>query len=564
MKKSLPFIAILFFSFSMFSQMTLVPGQSVQGLIPNETVKANEDVGFAFYYSENFSTEIYVIENGLAEEVVWEDSTQNFNPSFRGQLGDKYYFFSVFENDGFLYEYDHITKDTRKIPLPANYSCQNLQLLTDELDGKIHFACGMVANGDKAILSFDGTSFESFATPQNHSIFNENYLYSEAMDKIFIWYYDGSETKLYSFDGNELNHIPNPSNDMVPGVHAALYNNQILLPYVTTVDGNDFIFSLYKYENSNLVEIPGFPSSVFHEIEFYEKENKVYISLNNTYDLTSSLFEYDGSSLSEIGISSYYAPTFLTEFDGKDIFSFFDLSLNKATLQSYTGGSLEEITFSQNVFDYYSGATILNNKLYLGAFNNSGPELNELLRLNPGENQLEIVSNLPEDANYLNFQLKANENFLIHILQENGENKLYAQNMDEQFFLLDPDSYSLDRFLFQLGNKTYFSFFDSEWISHVFVWDGVLNTPIFNESQNDIVFHPNPATDFITAEMPSNYSSSTMEVSIFSIDGKMISKQEFQNTGSQLEISLENLGKGIYILELKSQSTFLRKKILKK
>ena len=567
MKKHLLLIPFLFLSLNIFSQMTLVPGQPNVSLYFNKSVKANENIGFAFYYPEENQSSIFVFANGLAEEITWEDTPSFFNPYYRGQLGDKYYFFSSFDNDSFLYEYDHISKNTRKIAFPEDYTCNGLKLLTDKLNGKIHLACGMSDNGDIGILSFDGTSFESFDSPQNFSIYRDDFLFVDSMDEIFIWYYEDGRhnngAQLYSFDGTNLIHIPNPSNEVISGRYGVPFENHILLPYVTHVADEDYIYSLYKYENSNLVEIPGLPATVFHDIHFFSKEEKVYIALDNHDDYTSVLYEYDGNMLSEVLISPYYFPTFLIEFDGKDIFSLYDNTNNKAILNAYVEGSFEEVNVPEHPL-YYNFAGILDSKLYLGAYHTRPPyDVTDLYSLTLGANEMESVPSLPEDTNYRYFQRKPNNNFLIHILGENEENTLYAQNTDENFQRLDPDNLVLVQFEFQLGEKVYYSYRDNDWVSKMYVWDGVLSTPDFNQSQNDITIHPNPATGFILVDVPNNLMSENLEVNLFSIDGKMISKQEFKNTGSQIEISLENLVKGIYILELKTISATIRKKLVK-
>ena len=385
----------------------------------------------------------------------------------------------------------------------------------------------MSGNGDKAILSFDGTSFESFDSPQNFSIFQEDFLFADAINKIFIWYYEGGNhnngSQLYSFDGSNLSHIPNPSNDMISGRFGVPFGDHILLPYMTHVDGIDYIYSLYKYEGSNLVEIPGFPATVFHEIQLYSKEDKVYIALDNYADSTSVLYEYDGNSLSEISISSFYSPNFLTEFDGKDIFSLFDTSTNKSILHSYEGGSFDEITVPEYA-SYYNFGGILNNNLYLGSYNTTAYGTTDLYSLTPGDTEMHSVSSLPSGTIYRNFQLKPNNDFLIYVLEENEENTLYAQDTNEQFQKLDPDNHILDSFEFQLGDKVYYSYWDSDWTSKMWVWDGVLSTPDFNQSQSNIILHPNPTTNNVFAELPNELTSQDLEISLISIDGKVISK----------------------------------------
>ena len=567
MNKHLLLLAILLLSLNMFSQMTLVAGQSEQGIMSDKSVKANDNIAFAFYYTNEYKPDVYVFENGLAEEVVWEDTPSDFNPHYLGQIGDKYYFFSTFGDDGFLYEYDHISKNTRKISFPDAYLCQRTILLTDEMNEKIYFTCGMSSHGDTAILSFDGANFEIFDSPQNFSLINDGFLFAENLDEILIWYYeDGTHNngaQLYTFDSVDLTHISNPSNEMISGRMGTSFQNHILLPYITRVNDNDFIYSLYKYEGSSLVEIPGLSTAIFHEIQLYSKEDKVYIALNNYLDFSAALYEYEGNNLSEISISSFSNPKFLTEFDGKDIFSMIDNSIHKSILQAYNGSSFEEITVPENA-SVYSFAGILNNKLFLGAYDNTGEWISDLYSLSLGETEMQSVSTLPENVDYINFQLKPNSDFLMQVFKENDEFTLYAQNTNEHFQKLDPYNRSLDSFEFQLGDKIYCSFYDSDWISEVFVWDGVLSTPDFNQSQNEIVIHPNPATDFILLEVPNTLKTQNLELSLFSIDGKLIKNQHQENTGSQIEISLENLTNGVYILELKAETTIIRKKLVKK
>lgn|SRR5690554_1108940 len=128
--------------------MTLVSGQPDLSLIEERLVKVNEDLAFLTYYGEqNQAKKLYILEGNQAEEIVWTDTPSNFNPYYRGQLDNKYYFFSIFGQDGLLYEYNHTTRSTRKIPFPPGYACASTNLLTDNLNGKIYFACGMQRNG---------------------------------------------------------------------------------------------------------------------------------------------------------------------------------------------------------------------------------------------------------------------------------------------------------------------------------------------------------------------------------------------------------------------------------
>src|SRR5699024_6547607 len=103
-----------------------------------------------------------------------------------------------------------------------------------------------------------------------------------------------------------------------------VFDDHVIIPYVEEVIDLDDIFYLYKYDGSNLVEITGTPSAIFHGIQVYEGVNKLYISFSNYATLNSTLYEYDGNSLNEILSSPYYEPRLLTKFNGKDIFSLYN------------------------------------------------------------------------------------------------------------------------------------------------------------------------------------------------------------------------------------------------
>lgn len=526
-----------------------------------KSIKINENLAFAFYYAEENEAQVYVFENGVAEGILWADAPSNFNPYYRGQLGDKYYFYSVFGDEGFLYEYDHSTNSTRKISLPYVY--HNIRLFTDKLNGKIYLYCSKSIN-DEEILSFDGNDFEVFDSPSGYSIFRDEFLFSEPLNEILIWYEELGNTnngaKLYTFDGSTLTSIPNPSNDLIPGAYGVPFGNNVILPYVNRLNNTDQIFSLYKYEGSNLVEIPGLPNEEFYDIQIFNKENKLYIGLYN--NLTSVLYQYDGNSISEISTPPFYYPQFLTEYDGKDMFSFFDNDLNYARLYSYDGASFEEITAPQYEGYIYFGG-ILNDKLYLGYYNSTN-ETSNLLSYIAGDAEVQTVINVPETNSYSVFYRKPNENYLIQAFKENDDYALYAQNANEQFQKLDPEDHLFDRIEFQLGDKTYISYYDSEYVSQIFVWDGTLTTPDFNSVKNDIIIFPNPFTKDISIGIPNELNSQSLEISLFSIDGKIIKKQSLEDKSSQIQLSLETLISGIYILEVKGETTIIRKKIIKK
>lgn len=559
-------ILITLLSFNMFSQMTLVPGQPERSIYDsNRTIKANDNIGFVFFYSDVAESEVYLLEDGYAEAIVWTDTPSNFNPFYKGQLGEKYYFFNVYGSDGLLYEYDHSSSNTRKIPLPSDHTCDNTRLLIEGLNGKLYYACGTWHYGDSGILSFDGNNFEYFESPPNHFILGLDHLYVESLNQVIIWYEEGGPdnlgAKVHTFDGSSVAPLTNPTEDMTSARFGVHFEDYVLLPYIEFIGDNDGIYYLYKYDGSDLVEIPGLPSTVFHNMRFFKKDEKVYIALDNYDNLSSSLYEYDGNRIVEVFNSTYFNPQFITEFDGKDFFSLADMNLVSTDLYSYDGNTIEKINGPSAELPIRFGG-IINNTLQLVYYDNLSEE-SRLFSYSSGDSEVHSVLNMPQEVAYGNFQFDYN-NFLLHTFRVTNESFLYTQHESEQFGNIDPENHVVDRFELQLGNKIYYSYYNDSWKSHLYVWDGILDTPNFDMPQNDIVVHPNPAIDIVNLEIPKTLTSQNLELSLLSIDGKMIKKQSWENNNSQLQISLENLVSGIYILELKGETSVIRKKIVKK
>lgn len=566
MKNLLCLLLVTLLSFNMFSQMTLVPGQPENSIYDsNRSIKANENIGFVFYYSDVGESEVYLLEGGHAEEIVWTDTPSNFNPFYKGQLEDKYYFFNVYGSDGFLYEYDHSSSNTRKIPLPSEHTCENTRLLIEGLNGKLYFACGMFQYGDSGILSFDGDNFEYFESPPNHFIMGLDHLFVEPLNKVIIWYEEGgSQTlgaRVHTFDGSSVTPLPNPTENMTSGRFGVPFDDHVLLPYIEFAGDYNGVYYLYKYDGSNLVEIPGFPSTIFNDIRYFKKDEKVYFALDDYANLTSSLYEYDGNSIVEVFNSTYYNPQFISEFDGKDFFSLADTNLESTDLYSYDGSTLEKITGPAAEMPIKFGG-ILDNKLQLVYYDNISEE-QKLYSYNPSDSEVHIVPDMPQEVAYRSFQLDYN-NLLLHSFKMDYDSFLYTQNGTNEFRNIDPENHVVDRFELQLGNKVYYSYYNDSWVSQLFVWDGVLNTPNFDYSQIDIAIHPNPTLDMVNLEIPKTLTSQNLDLSLFSIDGKMVKKQSLKNHNSQIQFSMENLRSGIYILEVKGETSIFRKKIVKK
>lgn len=135
--------------------------------------------------------------------------------------------------------------------------------------------------------------------------------------------------------------------------------------------------------------------------------------------------------------------------------------------------------------------------------------------------------------------------------------------MNDQFWDLDPQNYYYTSIDFQLGNTMFFTYYNTNY-PEFFMWDGLLNTPNYSQSLKDIVVFPNPVSENVIVDVPNELSLQNAEINIYSIDGKMVYQQAIKSNNSQLEIPLDELKSGIYILELKAEDRNIRTKIIKK
>lgn len=562
MKKYLLLISFAFLSFKMFSQLIPVPGQDIiHGF--SESIKANDSLAFyKIYYSS--IERVYALYGNQLTEISWSNAPTSFKVEYMGNLNDKYYFFDNYNyNNGMLYEYDHNSKSTRTISFPASYPCKYIHLLSDEFNNKIYYSCGMNTYGDTAILSFDGNVFDVFPIPTDYIIMSANSYFASEIDEILMWFSkkSGFDNKLYSFDGTNLTHIPNPQNSFITFKREIVFDDHVIIPYVEEVIDLDYIFYLYKYDGSNLVEITGTPSAIFHGIQVYEGVNKLYISFSNYATLNSTLYEYDGNSLNEILSSPYYEPRLLTNFNGKDIFSLYNPTSDRASLFVYDGNTFEEISGPPDTGIIWFGGQ-MNNKLYL-SYVDVFTETAELYSYTIGDTQVQLVPNLPADVTFRAFAKKFNDYLIYRFEDVNGLTTLFAKDVNDQFWDLDPKNYYYTSIDFQLGNTMFFTYYNTNY-PEFFMWDGLLNTPNYSQSLKDIVVFPNPVSENVIVDVPNELSLQNAEINIYSIDGKMVYQQAIKSNSSQLEIPLDELKSGIYILELKAEDRNIRTKIIKK
>ena len=85
-------------------------------------------------------------------------------------------------------------------------------------------------------------------------------------------------------------------------------------------------------------------------------------------------------------------------------------------------------------------------------------------------------------------------------------------------------------------------------------------TGINSVSQNETIkIYPNPSSDFINLDL-SNSDTKVLSIKISTIQGQIISEQIITNLIEH--ISVANLSKGIYVLQLNSDKGILTQKII--
>lgn len=554
MKKLLLFFICAFLGFYAYPQLTLVPGQPADWSI-KETIKVKDNL--AFIFTTNYK--VFTFDGYAFEEIDWNTTSPFFLIEYYGAINNKYYF----KGDD-LYEYDPVTKNVQIIPMPSGYPCKSSKLFANDVGNSIWFNC-IEGSQDKAILAYDGTSFNTFDIPQNHSSHYFKFMYSSDLNQVLIWYHvnHSAEPVLYSFDGNTLKQIPKPNTDFKLKWPGDLYDNQVILTYEGYNEDNKPAYLLYKFDGTNLTEIPGLQKA-YSQRSFAKAANKLYLFTYNQISDGMALYEYDGSVFSLVldesytySISQYYG-----EMDGKEMFSMYTQPpLNEITLFSYDGTDFQEI-LGANDYQLLMYAGKIDDKMFLN-YRNSSYQY-DLYSYTAGDSQVEPVTNFPTGYIFTELLAEYDDFLLYHLRDANNVYKLFSYDETNQFMDIQPNNHSFREVEFELNNKIYLSLYDQiDRRQRLFVMDATLNTPDNNFTSN-MVLYPNPVTDYAFIEIPQGATSQKFEVSVVSIDGKSVYKQSVTSADAALKIDLNSIKSGIYIVELKGGDVTLRTKLIKK
>lgn len=80
--------------------------------------------------------------------------------------------------------------------------------------------------------------------------------------------------------------------------------------------------------------------------------------------------------------------------------------------------------------------------------------------------------------------------------------------------------------------------------------EDVQTSSVKPEFRTKIKAYPNPATDKITIETPDITKDSDIEVSLISVDGKVILKKRYDSSNEQIIVECSDIQKGIYVLNM--------------
>jgi hypothetical protein len=79
---------------------------------------------------------------------------------------------------------------------------------------------------------------------------------------------------------------------------------------------------------------------------------------------------------------------------------------------------------------------------------------------------------------------------------------------------------------------------------------------------NNIGVYPNPFTNHIEISLPTNYDGN-LGIAIYGIDGQLLSRTSKKQVGAKTILALDDLPKGMYMLEIKTDKGLVSKKIVK-
>ncbi|MGO4771669.1 T9SS type A sorting domain-containing protein [Flavobacterium sp. W22_SRS_FK3] len=376
----------------------------------------------------------------------------------------------------------------------------------------------------------------------------------------YLIYENSNYSGLYIYDLNTsaTTQIFSPNNRSFYRLGATYYDNTTKAlyfrsQYITT----GVYYGFYKYIPSTkaITEIVG--RNVVTGSEIYQQRDEIakvnenlvflmkdtdyklkYFSVNLTTGTLNSSFTFNTNTIYDISVNDLMV---------------FDNTVYLTTDKVYTSdGVLTPIeTNYQSFFEYSSGYSIdivyFNNEAYLQQ--NSSQYGSELFKYNPILHQKELVKDITVGTGH-SFVSNISggylyKNRLLYVVNTGPlAYSIYATDgsSDGTVGIIGNDKFvTMGRLLTDDDNSNIYFYGDDGTKKGLFTLKyNFLSTEDFSKDKK-ITFYPNPAKSDI------NFTETMLEIKVIDLNGKIL--KTAKNTNS---LSIENLSKGVYLLEIKT------------
>ncbi|CAL2088980.1 ELWxxDGT repeat protein [Tenacibaculum sp. 190524A05c] len=418
-----------------------------------------------------------------------------------------------------------------------------------------------------------GTEIVAQVTPEGKLTVSNNLLFFVAGNNTNgkeLWKSDGTEA------GTEMVKDINPgtSNSLQFNSQIIAYNNEVIFAANNGINGKELWKSDGTEAGTEMIkDINQFGMDGSNPMHFIEYKGKIYFAASDIQN-GNELWKTDGTS----------SGTELVEDNSTD-----DLSSNPAKFVVYSeslffqaesddnkGIEMHRYNLTTNavqrVVDIYDGsgsggfspAIEYNNGLYFTA---SKPETGiELYVRRNGSTILSedvtpgSISGAPTafcncgDKMYFR-AYDGNENALFEFDTTGNATKIKPNSAtNEPFFISTPtELFCFKNELYLAGNYT---------SSGYDLWKYTVNSTLSIKddkyNSKSIIYYPNPASDKIT--ITSNNSTNINQIAFYTITGKLVLKEDVNH--NEITTSIKNLNAGIYIVNIKTESSSFTKRLI--
>ncbi len=326
---------------------------------------------------------------------------------------------------------------------------------------------------------------------------------------------------------------------------------------------------LYKYDGTSLTEIENPQDTSFYNVQLTPQENKVYVSYVNTTNYDFILYKYNFEEL--ISVSSDYqydGYNYFATFDGKDIFSMGrNDGSNIIDIVAYDGTSLTPIPGGPENFRPKNFAGIKNNKMYIVYVDDwLNPTETVMVEYAQGASSLVLVPGMPQDKTFFKFVSQLGDKLFYEFRLSGGSYYFSLYAFDGLTFNeIQVPEYEYSVYEFTLNEKLYASCYQGTELYKLFSLDPQNLQVEEIISENPITVFPNPVDDILHIKFNNDEGCQYIDISLYSIEGKLIDHQYYNQNEliQEISYSTNHISSGVYFFNFKTNSGSFRKKIIK-